>query len=105
MGAMIFSILASFFVAGYRVFLFIILMFVPGAAARFLVKKRPLDENERKKFRFVFAAVYAVYIILFRIGHCGGLTDYIKLAAIILICMSVWLTTNSLIIRIPKSKD
>ncbi|MBQ7595849.1 MAG: hypothetical protein IJU45_04195 [Clostridia bacterium] len=105
MGAMLFSIFASFFVTGFRVFLFITLLFVPGTVARFLVKKRPLDKSERKKFRLIFAIVYICYAVIFRLNEYSGFADFIKLAVATALCLAVWLTLNSLITKIPKSKD
>ncbi len=105
MGAMLFSIIASFFVTGFRVLLFVILLFAPGAAVRFLVKKRPLNEKERRKFRLVFAAVYICYIIIARLNEYSDMTEFIKLIIAAALCLAVWLPVNSLIIKIPKSKN
>ena len=105
MGAMLFSIFASLFVTGFRVFLFMILLFVPGTAVRVLFKKRPLNAKERRTFRMIFAAVYMCYVIIARLSEYSEMVYFIKLVIAAALCLAVWLPVNSLIIKIPKSKD
>ena len=116
MGAMLVGILtgAAISIIGiiYIIISFIVLMFAPGAIARFLVKKRQFTLPERKKFRRYFALIYcATYIIQFIldiieiISGDMTLSDILLGVIIVAVPLSILLFTNTLILKIPGKNN
>ena len=109
MFAMIIGMMTGIFMAVYiavYIFLQILCMFVPGLIARFLIKRRMLTLEERKKFRRIYSVIFiAVWIPIFLIGLIFGrdedffIIDYIGLIAGVGAELGIYLFVNTMILK------
>lgn len=106
---MIIGMMTGIFLAVYiavYIFFQIVCMFVPGLIARFLVKRRTLTLEERKKFRRIYSVIFiVVWIPLLLIGLIFGrnedffIIEYIGLIFIIGAELGLYLFVNTMILK------
>ncbi len=105
MFAMLIGLMTGIFLAIY-IFFQILCMFVPGIIARFLVKRRTLTLDERKKFRRIYSVIYLLLwipllIIEFIFGRNEDLfvIEYIGSILSMLAELGIYLFVNSMILK------
>ena len=109
MFAMIIGMMTGIFMAVYiavYIFFQIVCMFVPGLIARFLVKRRTLTLEERKKFRRMYSVIFiALCLPILICGLIFGrneeffIIDYIGLIAVIGAELGIYLFVNTMILK------